>query len=212
MRSSKVQQKESRRPHIARINFALFYRSAFSSAKESRSFYERVKKLSEKRRDPQTILHQAARMIWLADRIDNVARRRPSFQVMFYLTTAELVAKLVFKYNGESRSREFVRKFFEEICTQEHQTRLAQGFTDLTRSSGLSCREVVDLLYDVRCDVVHRGQYFSFNLQSEQSSVAMLTNARPHWLSHIKLSELRQIVLEGVIQGCRRAAYPYLRK
>jgi hypothetical protein len=212
MRSSKIVQKENRRIHIARIDFAKFYQSAFSSAKESRCFCERVKTLAEKRPDPQTILHQGGRMIWLADRIDKVAGGRPSFQVMFYLTAAELVAKLVFKYNRENRSREFVQKFFEEICTEKHQTRLAQGFTDLNRSSGLTCREVIDLLYDIRCDVVHRGQYFLFNLQSEESSDPMMTNARPNWLSRIKLSELRQIMLEGVIQGCRKAGHPYFEK
>lgn len=95
-------------------------------------------------------------MLWLADRIEQVARGRPALLILFYLIAAEAVAKLVMGFRGEGESRRHVRIFFENICSQRHRSILANAF--MTGFGGpLTLRKAVDLLYSVRCDVVHEG-------------------------------------------------------
>ena len=39
---------------------------------------------------------------------------------MFYIMTAELVAKLFYDFGEEGKSKEFVKKFFNDFCSQEN--------------------------------------------------------------------------------------------
>ena len=96
--------------HIAEIDFPFFFAPAFDKSLEtSKKFYEAVAP-SGGYSDAKIILHQTARMLWLADQIDLVAKGRPAFQILFYLTAAELIAKIVSKYEGEGESRRHVQK------------------------------------------------------------------------------------------------------
>ena len=188
--------------HIAEIDFASLYAPAFASTEESAKFYDEISNLPVEKKDARIIIHQAGRMIWLADRIDEVAHGRPAFQVLFYLTAAELVAKIVGRFEGEGRSKKHVQKFFAEICSAEHRERLAKAFQN-PGGAYLTTEAAVDLLYGVRCDVVHRGQYYEFSLR--QGRFAMLTSLQgiPR-RTDITLDELRQIVLEGAVLGARK--------
>lgn len=192
--------------HIADINFENFYRPAFPSLGESQVFHERLKALSPPNNKPLVLYHQAGRMIWLGDRIDTVAAGRPPFQVLFYIIAAELAAKIAFGFQGEGRSREHVRRFFEEICSERHRTRLATAFHRVA-GAYLSCREAIDFLYDVRCDVVHEGRYYSLNLRTPESQFPMMTGRGDNGpITDISLPELRAIVLEGSVLACRKLA------
>lgn len=74
----------------------------------------------EKIETPNTaklVLHQAARMIWLADRMGEFARGRPALQILFFMITAEAVAKLVFGYEGEGESKRHVDLFLKMFVT-----------------------------------------------------------------------------------------------
>ncbi len=112
--------------HIADIDFPAFYASAFPNAGDSVRFFEEVEALpSASRQRVKAVLHQAARMLWLADRIDDVARGRPALQILFFLIAAEAVAKLAFNFSHEGKSRHYVHRFFEEICGDAHCLRAA---------------------------------------------------------------------------------------
>lgn len=191
--------------HIARIDYGEFFAPAFESLAVSRAFVECVEGIPRTEGLSKIVLHQAARMIWLADRIDEVARGRPALQILFYLIAAEAVAKMVCGSEQEGQSRKHVRLFFEEICSDEHRRILADAFADRPLGQGVGVRRTVDYLYDVRCDVVHEGDYISLTLRSESDPTDMLTVDGPGFLiAQTTASELRQIVLEGAVLAAKR--------
>jgi len=192
--------------HIADIDFPAFYASAFASADDSARFFSEVEALSlSDRQRVKPVLHQGARMLWLADRMDDVARGRPALQILFFLIAAEAVAKLVFNFNGEGESRRYVQRFFKEICGDTHRERLGRAFR---LSDFLSYETAVDFLYDVRCDVVHTGVYFMTSLLHAPGSTPVVTRwtrkgRTVHPIANITATEIRQIVLEGALLGAR---------
>lgn len=191
---------------IAQINPEKFYQQAFPSTGKASEFFKTA--LAQK--EAKQILYQVARMLWLADQLEPFTKGRHAFQILFYLTAAELCAKIVRNYSGETQSRQHVRIFFEEICTDTHRQKLRDGFSRQDEN-GIDCqvdiRKVIDILYDVRCDVVHRGEY-DFFLQTEKDdgdSIQNLVSKMPMPISvSIKLHELRQIILEGAIEGVKQ--------
>ena len=195
---------KEKQPHVANIDFVEFYRLAFANQEGARRFVEEVEQLPPSRNTPKVALHQAARMLWLADRIEEVARGRPALQILFFLIAAEAVAKIVFGFKGEGKSRYYVHRFFAEICSQEHRDRLASAFSTVGRGH-FSCEETVNYLYDVRCDVVHEGMYFGMNLKLPGDTVDTLTQfSGRSIIAHITAKDIRQIVLEGSVLGCRK--------
>jgi hypothetical protein len=193
-------------PHIADVarieSLIELYRPVFADTKATREFCETVENLPPTQNKPKILLHQATRMIWLADQIERVAAGRPAFQILFYLIAAELVAKIVFNFGGEGQSRKYVHRFFTEICSDESKKKLAQAFRHNT-GQHLSFGQAVDLLYNVRCSVVHEGRYFEFTLRRETDGFSVLTGY-DDTLTDMTIGEIRQIVLEGAILGCRK--------
>src|ERR1700687_5986872 len=102
--------------HIANIDFPAFYSDVLPTVDAAKTFYSQLESLPPEKNAAKIVFHQAARMVWLADQIDEVARGRPAFQVLFYLTAAELVAKVMFDFKGEGDSKKHVQRFFAEIC------------------------------------------------------------------------------------------------
>lgn len=194
--------------HIASIDYPAFYVPAFASPDESARFFESVEALTHSscRRRTKSVLHQAARMLWLSDRMDEVARGRPALQVLFYLIAAEAIAKLVFKFKGKGASRAHVQKFFTQVCDESHRERLGRAFSFSGGVPFVPAMKVVDFLYDVRCDVAHEGRYFGMHLLQSPDTTPTLTEWTPgvHIIAHITAEELRQIILEGAVLGARQ--------
>jgi hypothetical protein len=197
---------QSAQLHIADIDLAAFYVSAFNGSLEaSTKFYESVA-TPGLYSDAKIILHQTARMLWLADRIDEVAAGRPAFQILFYLTAAELVAKIASKYEGEGESKKHVQKFFSEMCGSSQKERLQKAF-GTGGGVFLNLEAAINFLYGIRCDVVHRGQYYLFSLPRTADDIPLLTgHGNNHVIAEITLPELRQIVLEGAVLAAKRVA------
>jgi hypothetical protein len=189
--------------HIADIDFAMFYAPAFPCLADAKTFYACVKSL-DGAAPAKIALHQGARMLWLADRMDEVARGREALQILFYLIAAEAVAKIVFRFKGEGESKKHVKLFFGEVCTEKHRALLSQAFFQ-SFSGFVTWERAVDKLYEVRCDVVHEGQYFGFHLRLPGSTMPELADYSGQDLqAHISSADLRQVVLEGVVEGVRR--------
>src|SRR5882672_5603353 len=102
-----------RRMHIAEIDYQTFFGSAFSTQEAASAFIECVDKTPAKVSPAKIALHQAARMLWLADQIEDVATGRPALQILFHLIAAEAVSKITVGFQGEGESRKHVRLFFE---------------------------------------------------------------------------------------------------
>ena len=137
-------------------------------------------------------------MVWLADRLDEVAAHRPGLQVLFYIIAAELVAKTASKFDEEGQSKKYVRMFFEQLCTNEARERLAHAFATSPMRVGLSLRETVDFLYRVRCDVAHQGKYYRLPLPLEGDEFeSIVPDGDDFLVTDFKIAELRDMVLEG---------------
>jgi len=189
--------------HVAEIDFVEMYRPAFSTKAAAGDFVRRITELTPEKPTAKIVLHQAARMIWLSDRMGEVAAGRPALKILFWIICAEAVAKMVFGFEGEGQSKRFVLKFFEGICSDEHRAKLASAFSYLPSGGRLSCQQAIELLYKVRCDVVHEGMYYQFHLKRHPDSIPLLTSVGDEtWVVHISEAEIRQIVLEGSVLGC----------
>lgn len=197
--------------HIAEIDFVAFYAPAFQGDNEAAArFLQEVKDLPKEHARAKIALHQAARMVWLGDQIEEIAAGRPALQILFLLIAAEAVSKIVFKFTEEGRSREFVRRFFEEICNDDHRAVLASAFSMNTGGSCFTVRQAVDLLYSIRCDVVHEGKYYTFHMRETRGGVPLLNHIEDKFsvVTHLTLPELRQIVIEGAVLGSRMCFPP----
>jgi hypothetical protein len=114
---------------------------------------------------------------------------------------AETVAKLIREYKQEGDSKKHVRLFFEEDCSKSARQTLAAAFEK--NGETLSLRAAVEYLYQIRCDVVHEGRYFTYSLSSD---VPMLNPGHNgSVIAKIGLGDLRKIVLEGTLLAARRA-------
>jgi len=185
--------------HIALIDFPSFYAEVFPDPDSAKDFYAKVSSLPPAQNAPMIVLHQTARMVWLADQVDEFARGRPAFQVLFYLIAAELVAKLTFGFKGEGESRKFVRKFFAEICDDEARSKLSSSFSRLPYGS-VTSEEVVNVLYDIRCDVVHKGMYYAFHLPDERDDTPQMVHIGDRgYIAGLTVRELRRMVVTGAV-------------
>jgi hypothetical protein len=192
----------AQRPHIADIDFEEFYRDLFGTEAESRGFFNRAENAPEAKKSAKIILHQAARLVWLGDRINEIAAGRPALQVLFYIIAAETVAKLAYRFEGRGQSKTYVHAFFENLCSKTDQDALAHAFRNAPTRRPIGSTEAVDLLYDVRCDVAHRGMYYVFALPQNDSDLPLLVNLGDTSVeTGFTIGSLRTIVLRGAIRA-----------
>ncbi len=206
--------------HIADIDYVDFFRHAFDDPTQAAKHIKAIEAVSPDHCKAKIVIHQAARMLWLADRIDEVARGRPALQVFFYLVAAEAIAKIFVGFDKEGESRKHVHMFFEKLCNDDHRSVLGKTFTG---SSGLlpvegevstgwlSVPEAVDKLYDIRCDVVHKGEYFDFALPDSDGAFPM-TVRKYDVTGHVTISRIRRIVLEGALGTARKMLDQYKKR
>jgi hypothetical protein len=185
--------------HIATIDFPLFFKDFFDDVESANKFYDQLTDLPPDKNAAKLVFHQAARMVWLADQIDVVARARPAFQILFYLIAAELVAKITFAYQGEGESKKYVRRFFAEICSERTRTDLGT-MLNRTPYGTVTADEAVLLLYKIRCDVVHEGMYYGFQLPEKgQEFSEMIEIDGKSFTTHMPIDRIREMVLEGAV-------------
>ncbi len=180
-----------------------FYAPFFESLVTVRQFVEDLEKLGpdDPRHCAKIMMHQAQRLVSLAADLPQIRPKRESLQLLFLLICAEHISKLHADFDGEGQSRAYTRRFFEEILSQDDRNRLVAGFSILGRRN-LTVREVVDLLYDVRCDVVHEGRFWGFSFHDGQTP---MLNADPDVIANMTLWQLRAIV----VRGCLAAVTSY---
>jgi hypothetical protein len=129
------------------------------------------------------IINQVARLLWLAERVQRVSRGRPGLQIMFLMMAAEATSKLFSNYKGHRDSRHHAQAFFLSICGPAQRTQLVAAFREL----GPSAEAITSELYRIRCQVVHRWEYYGlkYSLRDEDAR------------------KLREIVLNGAAHAAR---------
>lgn len=143
------------------------------------------------------ILHQTARLVSLADWMSEAAPARPALKIFFYVVLAEAVAKLASGFAGKGESRAHVQCFFEKYCSTEHRQQLERSFRRIRNGPHpfMSAAEAIDVLYNVRNDVAHRGQYFTFNLLEHGHTATITPYESESIEAHLSPERLRQIVV-----------------
>jgi hypothetical protein len=185
--------------------FAAAFEEVFGSLPRARAFVD----AAEAKPPANLIVHQTARMIRLAGLMANVEPDRPALQLLFLIIAAETAAKLYCGHQGEGESKRHVRKFFEDISDDRARARLGEAFAAIENFEFLSTRDSIDLLYEVRCDVVHEGRYWFFDLPIRVSDLdqgderAMLHRDRGV-IPRISVEEIRRLVLEGAVAACEK--------
>ena len=182
---------------IPSLDYIEFFTEALGDAPAAQDLYGRAHAASDS--TAKIILHQTARLLSLADWMDEVAPARPALKVFFFVILAEAAAKLAFGFAGEGKSRRHVHRFFEELCVSPDRDRLGRAFRRIEGAPHplLTTEEAVDILYDVRNDVAHRGQYFTVNLL-EPGCVGTVFHHKSGGLqAEISVADLRAIVVRG---------------
>ena len=177
-----------------------FYKPYFSTEDEAIQFVQDCEKQSPPRNTSKILMHQAQRLISLADEVLKIRPYDESLQVLFLIMCAENIAKLHDRFNGEGQSRVFVRRFFKKFLSNEDKMTLGCGFIDeydnLQRSLGFDL--VVDMLYKIRCDVVHEGNYKDFYFHD---GIMSILNTNPNVTSNLRLIDVRNIIVRGCIKA-----------
>jgi hypothetical protein len=182
-----------------------FYRPFFRSDIDARAFVAPVEalRLGDARHPAKIMMHQAQRLVSLADDLPSIRKGNETLQLLFLLVCAEHIAKLAHNFNREGSSRTYVQNFFRWFLSPEQQRQLSVGITKHGYDP-LSLRQAVDALYDVRCDVVREGRYWGFHFRIGEDPIL---NCDPDVIVSLSLGEFRRLV----VIGCVRAIQDYPR-
>ena len=181
-----------------------FYSPFFESDGDARAFVTPLEALDlgDARHQAKIMMHQAQRLVSLADDLPKIRKGNETLQLLFLLVCAEHIAKLAHNFDREGLSRTYVQNFFRWFLSQEQQQQLSVGITKHDHNP-LSLRQAVDALYHVRCDVVHEGKYWGFQFRVREDPIL---NCEPDVIVSLTLCEFRQLVVKGCINAIQ--TYP----
>lgn len=184
-----------------------FYEPAFPSRAEAEAFVGELESIN----DPKTprhrakiMMHQAQRLVSLADDIVAIRKGKESLQLLFLLTCAENIAKLFHNFEEDGQSKAFVRRFFSEFVIGDDKSTLERSLFTY-QGVALNVQEVTDALYSVRCDVVHEGRYWGFSFHDGNTPIF---NSAPDVQAHITIEQFRSIVVRGCVRAVQAYAAP----
>ena len=121
--------------------------------------------------------------------------------MLFLVMCAENIAKLHDGFSGEGKSRQYVQRFFASFLSQSDKDALSYGFTlNKGKLPPIGFTKAVDLLYDIRCDVVHEGNYTDFAFHDGQME---MVNTNPDVIANIRLVRIRDIIVQGCINAIK---------
>ncbi|MEC4890824.1 MAG: hypothetical protein RI101_12265 [Nitrospira sp.] len=180
-----------------------FYLPHFALLEEAEHFVQACENLHPlaPNHDAKIMMHQTQRLISIADDLPQIRPHKEPLQVLFLIMCSENIAKIHDGFSGEGKSRHYVQQFFNKFLPQSDKDTLSHGFTvntDLLPPIGFS--KAVDLLYDIRCEVVHEGNYTDFAFHDGRMS---LVNTDPAVTAEISLVQIRDIVVRGCIRAVK---------
>ena len=177
-----------------------FFKPFFPTPAATEAWVERCELLAPPNNHAKIMMHQAQRLISIADDLQKIRPHAESLQLMFYMVCAEHLAKLHDKFNDDGQSRKYVHRFFTNFVSDDDRNTLAAAFTNHTDHlmRSLPFDRAVDMLYRIRCDVVHEGKYWGFAFHDGSMQ---MTNTDPDVIAKIQLSDLRKIIVRGCINA-----------
>lgn len=192
-----------------------FFRPHFSKQEEAMEFVARCEAINRDYRPPEEMadstpkimMHQTARLIGLADRLRELDGHHDPLSLLFLIICVECVAKLFAGYKAEGQSKRFVRTFFAEHVDPQDQTFMMANFR-WGSTEALSIEEIADVLYALRCDVVHEGRYWRFSFSDDVHRSCLNLGPRSNGGTRavevgMTFSDLRDVVVRGCIAATR---------
>jgi len=148
------------------------------------------------------MMHQTQRLVSIGDDLPRLRPNRESLQLLFLMICVEHISKLHDNFIGEGQSKKYVKRFFDNFISQSNKEKLGTTFIDKTAllMTALGFEKVVDLLYAVRCDVVHEGKYWGFSFHDGHTP---MVNLDPDVSVHLTFLELRDIIVKGCINAIK---------
>ena len=179
-----------------------FYRPFFNDDQSVESFVEACERLAPPNNAAKIMMHQCQRLVSISDDLPRIRPHDEPLRLLFLIMCAENVAKLHDAFLEEGKSRVYVRKFFENFLNDSDKTTLSSSFLDHSQEPmrPLELRKVVNMLYAVRCDVVHEGNYASFAFHDGRIP---MVNTDPDVTSQITFDQFRTIVVNGCINASK---------
>ena len=150
------------------------------------------------------MMHQIQRLVSLADDIDKLRPKKEALRLFFLIVCAENISKLHANFDGEGQSKLYVRRFFENFVSPADRHLLERSIVD-SEFNMLNLEQVARLLYDVRCDVVHEGNYWSF--QFAFPDMPAISRELPIKVS-IRYCQLRDMVVRAGVRAVESYAAP----
>jgi hypothetical protein len=177
-----------------------FYRPYFRRRSDLQQFVQACEDLGvdDPRHRAKIMMHQGTRLLSIADGMEVVEPGYEPLQLLFLLICAENISKLNVSTKESNKSRYHVRRFFCKFCSPIDKQEIVNNIEICQKHSTFD--DLIDILYDVRCDVVHEGHYWGFNFATDEHP-SMLTGANAEHVLRvrIKYENFRNIVARGVI-------------
>lgn len=177
-----------------------FYRPFFKSDDETKTFITLCEKLAPDsvNHNAKIMMHQTQRLMLIADEIAGLRPGREALQLLFLMICVENISKLHNDFTGEGQSKKYVKRFFADFISASDKDKLGMSFVDNTSlpMTVLGHEKAVDLLYGIRCDVVHEGNYWGFSFHDGQKP---MVNVDPDVNVYITLGDLKNIIVKGCI-------------
>ncbi len=176
-----------------------FYEPFFISKDEAVSFVNKYEELCPggAAHTAKIIMHQTKRLVSLADDIPNIRKGNETIPLLFLLVCAEHTAKLYHNFESEGQSKVYVRRFFNEFVNEDDKRVISTGITKHDRKP-LPIQDAIDILYSVRCDLVHEGRYWGFHFHDGKMPIL---GTDPDVITSITFSTFREIVVRGCIEA-----------
>lgn len=177
-----------------------FYRPFFPSDDQVQGFIEACERQAPPNNVAKVLMHQAQRLVSISDDIQQIRPHNEPLRLVFLLICAEHIAKLYHGYSADGQSRKYVSIFFDEYLCDRDRRILCNSFVPIEDAPPrpLPLGKVVDLLYEVRCDVVHEGKTWGLTFHD---GVTSMVNVDPAVEIHLTFQDLRDMVVRGCISA-----------
>ncbi len=190
-------------------NWVTFFVKYFPDPQAAEVFVARCEALTlaDANHKAKIMMHQTQRLVSIADELPQIRPKRESLQLLFLLICAEHISKVHDGFTEEGQSKKYVKRFFIEFLSTDDKSKLGTGFIDNTiiPMTILGFEKAVDLLYGVRCEVVHEGKYWGFSFHDGNTSIV---NVEPGVTVHITFLEFRDIIVKGCINAIKDKLKP----
>lgn len=184
--------------------YLAFYNPYFQSQEEANKFVDSCEEQTHPNNVAKILMHQVQRLVSLSDDIQKIRPNDETLQLLFLIMCVENVAKLQDGYAGESKSRDYVEKFFKNFLTNDDKDLLRNGFIDNNDElfRPLDFEAVIKMLYKIRCDVVHEGNYTDFSFYNGRTEILNIINSYIV-IPHITIQNVRDVIIRGCINAIK---------